>query len=232
MRSDHSHHHHNHHDEPCGAGRHGGGPRHRHGGGSGWAFGPGPRHDHPDRFGGPGDGWGDLDPGGRGPRGRGRHGRGRGRAARGDIRAGVLALLSEEPMHGYQVMRELAERSNGAWRPSPGSVYPTLQQLEDEGLVIAEKEGRGRRLFSLTDAGREEAAAREGQPAPWDAVAHDEPTGHHALRREVKQLIAAVQQVAAAGSDEQLQRAVAQLKETRRGIYRILAEDEDPAGAA
>ena len=92
------------------------------------------------------------------------------RAGRGDVRAAILALLSEEPMHGYQIMRELGERSGGVWRPSPGSIYPTLQQLEDEELVRPETGDGGRRVFTLTDAGREAQAGAAGGPAPWDAV--------------------------------------------------------------
>lgn len=223
MRPD--HHHHHHHADGCRP-RHGGpGARHRHHPAGPWGPERGQLTDHPDRFGF--EAWGPGDPGGPRGRGRGPRGRGRGRAARGDVRAGVLALLAEAPMHGYQIMRELAERSNGAWRPSPGSVYPTLQQLEDEGLVVAEKEGRGRRLFSLTDEGRADVAEREGQPAPWDAVAGDEPAGHHELRQVVFQVLAATKQVAAAGSEPQVRRAEQLLKETRRGLYRILAEDEE-----
>ena len=90
------------------------------------------------------------------------------RAGRGDIRAAILVLLAEEPMHGYQVIQELAERTGGVWRPSPGSVYPTLQQLEDEELVRETASDSGKRVYELTDAGREQAASTE---APWNAVA-------------------------------------------------------------
>ena len=88
------------------------------------------------------------------------------RAGRGDVRAAILALLAEEPMHGYQIMRELGERSGGVWRPSPGSIYPTLQQLEDEELVRPETGDGGRRVFALTDAGREAPDGRRGRPRP------------------------------------------------------------------
>src|SRR6187200_3046860 len=110
-----------------------------------------------------------------GPHGRRRRGRyfGQGqafgrRAGRGDIRAAILALLTEEPMHGYQIIQELADRTGGVWRPSPGSVYPTLQQLEDEELVRETASDSGKRVYELTDAGREQAASTE---APWSAVA-------------------------------------------------------------
>src|ERR1700731_1843201 len=93
------------------------------------------------------------------------------RAGRGDIRAAILALLAEQPMHGYQIIQELTERSGGAWRPSPGSVYPTLQQLEDEGLVRAVQTEAGRRVHELTEAGRAEAAATGRESAPWEDAA-------------------------------------------------------------
>src|SRR5665213_3293344 len=92
------------------------------------------------------------------------------KARRGDVRAAILALLAEEPMHGYQIITELNERSGGVWRPSPGSVYPTLQAMEDQGRVTADK-SEGKRVFSLTDEGRAEAAAAGDAPAPWENAA-------------------------------------------------------------
>jgi DNA-binding PadR family transcriptional regulator len=148
----------------------------------------------------------------------------RGRAGRGDIRAAILALLGEQPMHGYQIMRELTERSGGAWRISPGSVYPTLSQLEDEELVQAEQQG-GKRVFSLTDAGRAEAEA--GPSAPWQDVASDVPQGVLELRDLMFQLRAAARQVVHAGSEKQIVDAAALLRETRRRLYQLLAEDDD-----
>ncbi|TLM90913.1 MAG: PadR family transcriptional regulator, partial [Actinobacteria bacterium] len=104
-----------------------------------------------------------------GPMGFGPHGR----ARRGDVRAAVLRLLSEQPMHGYQIIQELSQRSEGAWSPSAGSVYPTLQQLADEGLVSAEETG-GKKVFSLTEQGTAEVAKTADQPAPWaDATVSD-----------------------------------------------------------
>src|SRR5215211_6725890 len=96
---------------------------------------------------------------------RGRHMSHRGR--RGDVRGAVLALLAEEPMHGYEMIQRLEERTGGRWRPSAGSIYPTLQLLEDEGLVSSE-EVDGRRVFSLTDDGRKAAEERGDGPAPWE----------------------------------------------------------------
>src|SRR3954471_20452280 len=104
---------------------------------------------------------------------RGRHGRGRGpRARRGDVRAALLVLLAEEPRNGYQLMQEIEQRSDGAWRPSPGSVYPALQQLEDEGLVTTATRDGGR-VYELTDAGRTQVDERGDAPAPWDAAKAD-----------------------------------------------------------
>src|ERR1019366_7874881 len=96
-----------------------------------------------------------------------RHGRGRGRARRGEVRIALLLLLAEEPRNGYQLMQEIEQRSGGRWRPSPGSVYPTLAQLEDEGLVRA-SDSEGQRRFEITEAGREVVASRPEQAAPWE----------------------------------------------------------------
>lgn len=196
-----------------------GGPRHGHGR-RGW--GPG----GPGGFGGPG---GPFGPGGfggpGGPFGGPPFFGGGRKRGRGDIRAALLALLAEEPMHGYQMMRELAERSEGAWRPSPGSVYPTLQQLEDEGLVRPSEEG-GKRVFALTDAGREAAAAATG-PRPWEAAAAETDDAHAGLRDLVFQVMAATRQVVHAGTPAQLEQAKAVLKTARRDLYRILAEDDE-----
>ncbi len=152
--------------------------------------------------GGPGgSGFGAFGPG---PGGPFRPGRGRGR--RGDVRAALLVLLAEEPRNGYQLIQEIRDRSGGVWQPSPGSVYPALSQLEDEGLVVAE-ESEGRRTFRLTDAGRtyvEERADTLG--TPWDEVA--EPFAHlMGVRQAAAQIAVAIQQVVAAGSEEQIERA-------------------------
>jgi DNA-binding PadR family transcriptional regulator len=150
----------------------------------------------------------------------------RGRAGRGDIRAAILALLAEQPMHGYQIMQELSERSGGAWRISPGSVYPTLSQLEDEELVRAEQQG-GKRVFSLTEAGTAEAA---GAPsAPWQDVGADVPPALVELRDLMHQVRSATRQVVQAGSEKQVADAAELLRETRRKLYQLLAEDDRPA---
>ncbi|MCP3989321.1 MAG: helix-turn-helix transcriptional regulator [Actinomycetia bacterium] len=170
--------------------------------------------------------------GSRGPgrsrrRGPGRHGRGRrrNRVSRGEVRNAVLALLAEEPMHGYQVMQELEERSRGAWQPSPGSIYPTLQLMADEGLVVSES-SEGKNVFSLTEQGREAARSIEQGPV-WERFADEGASGPHALHRAMFQVGAAVKQVAVTGSPTQLEAANVILADTRKALYRLLAEDED-----
>jgi DNA-binding PadR family transcriptional regulator len=154
----------------------------------------------------------------------------RGRARRGDVRAALLVLLEEEPRNGYGLMQEIERRSEGAWRPSPGSVYPALQQLEDEGLVRARDMG-GRRLFELTDAGREHVERhREELAEPWAAVAGDVDAGLSELRSGIGQVGAAVMQIAYAGSASQVAEARRVLAETRRALYRLLAEEPEADG--
>ncbi|MGX5695283.1 PadR family transcriptional regulator [Agromyces soli] len=144
------------------------------------------------------------------------------RMARGDVRAAVIALLAEEPMHGYQIIHEIEERSGGAWKPSAGSVYPTLQLLADEGLIVAE-ELRGRKTYSLTESGREEAEAVAGRPAPWESSSRD-ASPHRVLSKAGAELAAAAAQLARTGTPEQLQQAAELLDGARRGLYAILAE--------
>ena len=150
------------------------------------------------------------------------------RAGRGDIRAAILALLVERPMHGYQIMREISERSGGVWRPSPGSVYPTLQQLQDEALVSSVETEDGRRTFELTEEGRR-TAAEQGTPAPWEAVADETESAGVELRDLVFQVIAAARQVVHAGDASHIAQAKDILRETRQRLYRILAEDSTPS---
>ena len=197
----------------------------RHGSGGRSEFGrfggPGPE------FGGPGPDFGG--PFGRGPRGPFGRGSGRGggrRASRGDIRLASLLLLAEEPRNGYAIMQELEQRSGGLWRPSPGSVYPALSQLEDEGLIRS-REGDGGRVFELTDAGHAQLAERpEDAPAPWDTVGQGVPDATRAMFGQLRQLAMAMTQIAQSGSPEQAQKTTAVLDDARRSIYRILADGD------
>jgi DNA-binding PadR family transcriptional regulator len=149
------------------------------------------------------------------------------RARRGDIRSAILALLAEEPRNGYQIMQELEQRSRGMWRPSPGAVYPALQQLEDEGLVTAETAGGGR-VFSLTARGRTEATARSAdKDAPWETVSEAAGDDVPEMFYLLKQVGAAALQVVSAGSAAQVSEARRILAEARRALYRVLAEDDD-----
>ncbi len=137
----------------------------------------------------------------------------------------LLMLLAEEPRNGYQLMQTIEERSDGSWRPSPGSVYPVLSQLEDEGLVRA-TEREGSRLFELTDTGRERVAEAKDATPPWEA-ADDEVGGRRNMRHLVGEVAAAAMQVAHLGDDQQIEQAIETMKNTRRTLYRILAEDQD-----
>jgi PadR family transcriptional regulator len=141
---------------------------------------------------------------------------GGGRSRRGDVRAAVLALLTERPMHGYEMIQELDTRTGGIWRPSPGSVYPTLQLLEDEGLIVGEESG-GRRRFTLTEA---------SQQAPWQAYADDTVSQARDFRDAAFGIMGALRQVGFAGTDEQRRRALEVLSETKRKLYAILADDQ------
>lgn len=160
-----------------------------------------------------------------GPSGPGRHfGFGGPRARRGDVRAAILALLGERPMHGYEIIQELEARSRGMWRPSAGSIYPTLQLLEDEGLVSG-SEAEGRRLFSLTEAGQVEASRKPaGVTPPWEQAAEEGGAPHVRLQQAAVQVVAATRQVAHTGSEDQMARVLEVLGETRRRIYSILGE--------
>ena len=155
---------------------------------------------------------------------RGGH-RGR-KARRGDIRTAALLLLAEQPRNGYQIMQEIEERSEGVWRPSPGSVYPTLQQLEDEGLVRSQ-ENEGQRLIELTDAGRAVLEGRaQDTPPPWEQMAGGINEQTLELGSLVRQIGLAAMQVMQAGNDAQVEEARKILTDSRRSLYRILAEGE------
>jgi DNA-binding PadR family transcriptional regulator len=185
---------------------------------------PGPgRHRHRRHGFGPGGPWGEGPGfGPRGPRGRGR------RARRGDIRTAALLLLAEEPRNGYQIMQEVEERSDGAWNPSPGSVYPALAQLEDEGLIATE-EHEGRKLYSVTDAGRKAVDERGERPAPWEQMSDELSPVVHELARLSRDVRFAFAQILRTGSETQMKSARDVLAQTRRDLYGILAEGDDAA---
>ncbi|MGB3482529.1 MAG: PadR family transcriptional regulator [Mycobacterium sp.] len=188
-----------------------------HAGPSGFG-GPGFGRDFPGF--GPGFGFGPGPFGGRG----GRRGPGRGgRGKRGDVRAALLTLLAERPMHGYEMIQEIASRSNGLWKPSPGSVYPTLQLLTDEGLIVATETEGSKKLFELTEDGR--AVAEKIETAPWDEINENADPAEMNLRSATGQLFGAVAQSAHAASEEQQQRIIDILNNARREIYQILGED-------
>ena len=171
--------------------------------------------------GGPGGFGGAFGPGG--PGGGHVHRRG-GRGSRPNVRPALLALLLERPMHGYEMIQELESRTGGIWRPSPGSVYPTLQLLEDEGLISSATDG-GKKLFTLTEAGTAEAAG--GPDAPWEEAGRG--VDWEAMQ-EIKQagfgLVEAFRQVWANGSAGQRDKALTVVNEARKKLYLILAEDE------
>ena len=146
------------------------------------------------------------------------------RMGRGDVRTAVLALLAERPMHGYQIIQQIEERSGGSWKPSPGSVYPTLQLLADEGLIRAE-ESNGRKTYSLTEEGREVANAAGEKSAPWEGSTSRDSGRASALPKAGIDLAQAVAQVGRSGSPEQVKEAVAVLDDARRKLFSILAQD-------
>jgi DNA-binding PadR family transcriptional regulator len=130
-------------------------------------------------------------------------------------------------MHGYEMIQEIAERSQDLWRPSPGSVYPTLQLLVDEGLLVARESEGSKKLFELTDDGR--AAADKIETPPWQEIAEgwkNEEPGHVNLRSAVTQLMGAVGQSAYTSNDAQQERIVDIVNNARREIYQILGESE------
>ncbi len=165
-----------------------------------------------------------------GPRFRGPGFPGRGpRVRRGDVRAAILDLLAEgQPWNGYQIIQEISARTQGVWRPSAGSVYPALQQLEDEGLIQAEAGEDRRRLYTLTEQGRSYVEEHADElRASWDAVTGSVDDADRQLWHTVHQVMMAVHQVAQAGSAGQVAQAGKILADTRRALYRILAADED-----
>jgi DNA-binding PadR family transcriptional regulator len=155
------------------------------------------------------------------------------RARRGDVRAAALTLLAERPMHGYEIIQELESRSGGVWKPSPGSVYPTLQLLADEGLVTAD-EVEGRRVFTLSEAGHEHVTTRaaKGGVPPWVEMADDAGEPVQRMARALRSVVMASKQLLRDGSPTQQSQAETILADTRRRLYGLLADDEDVEGAS
>ncbi|MGL5825442.1 MAG: PadR family transcriptional regulator [Nocardioides sp.] len=152
------------------------------------------------------------------------------RARRGDVRAAILDVLATGPMNGYQVIQQIAERSRGAWRPSPGSVYPTLAQLEDEGLITGD-EVAGPRAMRLTGAGETYVAEHlEELGEVWASFsrASNQAPDYTALKPELGQLMSAVWQIITQGTDKQRRDAISLLTDTRRKLYLLLAEEDSP----
>lgn len=159
------------------------------------------------------------------------------RARRGDVRLAILSVLAdaarrEEPVNGYQVIQQIAERSDGAWRPSPGSVYPTIQQLQDEGLVETDDE-RGRKTLRLTGEGSAYVEAHTSDLdavwAPFERATQRATSGTSGdLKSEIGQMMSAVWQIVTQGSDAQRKAAIGVLVDTRRALYGILADGAAP----
>jgi len=156
------------------------------------------------------------------------------RVRRGDVRVAILAVLADQPRNGYQVIQEISERTGGAWRPSPGSVYPTIAQLEDEGLIEGDDE-RGRRTLRLTESGRaylaDHADEIEEVWAPFTRDREERPErdgdggpDFASLKPELGRVMNAVWQIITTGTDEQRRAAVGVLVEARRSLYTILAD--------
>ena len=196
-------------------------------GGGSWQRGFGGPAGHGHWGGGAGGAWGAWWPGGPGGP-PGPPGPSRSKAGRGDVRAAILALLREGPRTGYQIMSEISERSGGAWRPSPGAVYPALSQLADEGLIVGEESG-GRRTFSLTAAGQTYLEQHpEMARAAWESKEQQEAWELPGLFAEAARLGGGIVQVAHSGTPDQIHAVERLLGRTRRELYQILADDFDP----
>jgi DNA-binding PadR family transcriptional regulator len=143
-----------------------------------------------------------------------------GRVPKGNVRGLLLAALLDGPAHGYELMRRLEGQAGGRWRPSPGSVYPLLQALEDEGLVCG-RDRDGRKVYELTDQGRTLADAGQLRDLAAGSAAG---SAHVDLRAEVHRLHAAARQVATAGDPAQVQEAVEIVRGARQALYRLLAQ--------
>lgn len=165
-----------------------------------------------------------------GGHGGGRGSRGRPRARRGDVRSAILDVLGSapEPINGYQVIQQIAERSQGAWKPSPGSVYPTIAQLQDEGLI--EDAPTGRKTLQLTEAGRDHVRDHADElAAVWQPFDVEGPEDAADLKQVIGQTVGAIIQLTSTGTPDQRAKAIEILADTRRRLYGVLAEGPDPA---
>lgn len=192
-----------------------GGPRRgghgRPGRGNGGPFGP---------SGDPADAFGPMG----GPRGPHRHGGRRGhRARRGDVRLAALLLIAEEPRNGYQIIQELDARTDGRWKPSPGAIYPALNQLEDEGLIRLSG-GETGKSYEVTDAGKEQADAAASRPALWEHEEENEERPGAALTHEYGQLWQALGAIAQSGDEALIAKATAEVQDLKRKLYQFLAD--------
>lgn len=143
------------------------------------------------------------------------------RMRRGDVRSAILLLLHEAPMHGYHIIHEIESRSGGVWKPSPGSIYPTLQLLADEGLIVSH-EADGRRTYSLTEAGREVAEAEAEKPAPW-LTGSERPAGPRgSLAQAGIKIAKAAAEVARTGTPEQMENAARVLDDATKALSAIV----------
>ncbi|CAG4913162.1 unnamed protein product, partial [Acidithrix sp. C25] len=141
------------------------------------------------------------------------------------VRFGILTLIAEAPRHGYEIIQELSARSNGVWQPSPGSVYPTLQALEDEGLITLSVVD-GKKIYSLSEAGQQYLAENPRSAPPWEEMANGPETIFFDIRREGAAFASALMQVFQAGTKDQQKRALEVLIAARKAIYKILAGDD------
>ncbi|MEL6982724.1 MAG: PadR family transcriptional regulator [Actinomycetota bacterium] len=169
----------------------------------------------------------------------GKHGRGFGpgpghhgpphRARRGAVAQSILLLLDEQPMHGYEIIEELENRSDGAWRPSPGSIYPALRRMEGRGLVTGEDGDDGKRIYSITEDGHGRVADRDPDaPPPWEQFAEQGPS----LRPLVMETMSQVRQIGRFGNAEQRQRAIDILTTAKADLYAVMAEQADASDEA
>jgi DNA-binding PadR family transcriptional regulator len=195
-------------------GRDHGDHEHGRGGRGGRGFGPG--------FGGPGFGGPGFGAGFGGGFGPG-FGPGRERRRRGDVRLAILGLLAEGPQNGYAVIKTIAERTGGAWKPSPGSVYPTLQQLVDEELVVSTGDGR-KTLFELTDAGRAEAASKADEiAAAWESTP-GMPDSQRELFDSLRKLASVLHVFRTSATEAQTKAATEKIDGLRRDLLQVLSD--------